>query len=141
MSPHPHAADGAAQPGDYVTVPAGTYLCEVAEIRTRTSRAGDELWSLRLVVVEGEHAGRHAAYDNLVCSLRGRVRLRRVLLAFGLKAEGRSGIEPEDLQGLRALVEVRPVTYSNDAGETIRRNEVPYDGYRPASEQGAGGAT
>ncbi len=126
--------------GCYLSVPAGTYLCEVAEIRTRTSRAGDELWSLRLVVVEGEHAGRHAAYDNLVWSLRGRARLRRVLRALGLTAEGCVGIEPEDLQGRRALVEVRPVAYTNDAGETIRRNEVPYDGYRPAPEQRAGGA-
>ncbi len=119
---------------DYVSVPAGTYVCEVAEVRTRTSRAGDELWSLRLVVAEGEHAGRHAAFDNLVFSLRGRVRLRRVLRALGLKAEGRVEIQPKDLEGRRAFVEVRPVEYTNSAGETIRRNEVPYDGYRALPE-------
>jgi len=116
--PQPVGTEVREPDGCYLSVPAGTYLCEVAEIRTRTSRAGDELWSLRLVVVEGEHTGRHAAYDNLVWSLRGRVRLHRVLCAFGLKAEGRTGIEPEDLQGLRALVEVRPTRTARPSATT-----------------------
>ena len=30
----------------------------------------------------------------------------------------------------RALVEIAPADYANLRGETIRRNEVPYNGYR-----------
>jgi hypothetical protein len=68
--------------------------------------------------------------------MRGRARLRRVLRALGLPAEGRVQLEPAQLEGRRALVDVRPVEYTNGAGETIRRNEVPYDGYRPVPEDG-----
>ena len=35
---------------DYVTIPAGTYLCRVEEVRAGTTRAGDERWSMKLVV-------------------------------------------------------------------------------------------
>ena len=56
---------------DYVSVPEGTYLCEITEVRVGTSRAGDERWSMRLVVVEGEYTQRHAAWDSLVFSTRG----------------------------------------------------------------------
>jgi hypothetical protein len=121
---------------DYLTVPAGSYVCEIAEVRLGTTRAGHDLWTLRLVITEGEHSGRTAAFDNLVFSVRGRARLRRVLSAFGLPAEGRVRIEPARLAGRRALVDVQPVEYVNGAGQTIRRNEVPYDGYRPARAGG-----
>jgi hypothetical protein len=43
---------------DFVTVPPGHYLCRIAEVRTGTTRSGDERWSLRLVVAEGQHVGK-----------------------------------------------------------------------------------
>lgn len=132
--------DAADQVSDFVTVPAGTYLCRIAEIRRGVTRAGDERWSLRLVVAEGEHVGKQAAWDSLVFSTRGRARARLVLAALGLPASGRVSIEPADLQDRQALVTIRPTEYANTAGETVRGNEVPYDGYRPVpdEEEGAG---
>ncbi|MCR9244224.1 MAG: DUF669 domain-containing protein [bacterium] len=115
---------------DYVTVPAGTYLCRVAEVRTGTTRGGDDRWSLRLVVAEGQHVGKQAAWDNLVFSSRGRTRARLVMQALGLPASGKVNIDPDDLDGRSALVEVRPAEYQDSAGQLVRRNEVPYDGYR-----------
>ena len=41
-----------------------------------STRAGDERWSLRLVVAEGQHVGKQAAWDSLVFSTRGRARAR-----------------------------------------------------------------
>ena len=117
---------------DFVTVPAGTYLCRIADVREGTTRAGDERWSLRLVVAEGQHVGKQAAWDNLVFSTRGRARVRLVMKALGLPASGKVEIEPEDLQGCQAFVEVRPAEYQNAAGNLVRRNEVPYEGYRAA---------
>ena len=38
---------------DFISVPAGTYVCRITEVRTGTTRAGDERWSIRLVVDEG----------------------------------------------------------------------------------------
>jgi len=72
-----------------VTVPAGAYVCRVADVRPGTTRAGDERWSLQLVVATGPHAGILAAWDSLVFSVRGRARARYVLVALGLPAKGR----------------------------------------------------
>jgi len=122
--------DATDRVSDFVTVPAGTYLCRVAEVRTGTTRAGDERWSMRLVVAEGQHIGKQAAWDSLVFSTRGRARARSVLQALGLPAAGKVQLEPGDLEGRTALVEVRPAEYQGPSGEVVRRNEVPYDGFR-----------
>ena len=137
------AADGVT---DFVTVPAGTYHCRVAEVRRGETRAGDERWSLRLVVADGQHVGKQAAWDSLVFSTRGRARARTVLQALGLPASGKVTIEPADLEGRAALVEIRPAEYEAPSGQVVRRNEVPYDGYRAvpgdggARSRGAGGS-
>ena len=119
---------------DYVTVPSGTYLCEIDDVRLGTTRAGDARWGIRLVVAEGEFVGRQAAWDGLVFSTRGRARVRRVLAALGLPSQGIVDIEPDQLRGRRALVEVRPSEFEHPSGAVIRRNEVPYDGYRPVQD-------
>jgi len=128
--------DASDRVSDFVTVPAGTYLCRVAEIRTGTTRAGDERWSMRLVVAEGQHVGKQAAWDSLVFSSRGRARARAVLQALGLPAAGKVQLEPADLEGKTALVEVRPAEYQGPAGDVVRRNEVPYDGFRAVPAAG-----
>ena len=115
---------------DFVSIPAGTYLCQIAEVRTGTTKNGDARWAMRLVVAEGEFTGRHAAWDGLVFSARGQARARLVFGALGLPNEGVVDIEPEDVQGQSILAEVRPVEFTNGSGETIRRLEVPYNGYR-----------
>ncbi|HEX5051047.1 MAG TPA: DUF669 domain-containing protein [Planctomycetota bacterium] len=124
---------------DFVTVPAGAYRCRVAEVRPGTTRAGDERWSLRLVVADGPHTGKQAAWDSIVFSTRGRARARQVLLALGLPARGRVTIEPSDLDGREAIVEVRAAEYASADGSRVRRNEVPYDGWRALPA--AGGAS
>jgi hypothetical protein len=115
---------------DFVTVPSGTYRCRVAEVRPGLTRAGDERWSLRLVVADGPHIGKQAAWDSIVFSSRGRARARQVLGALRLPTKGRVSIEPRDVEGREAHVEVRPAEYASPSGEVVRRNEVPYDGWR-----------
>ena len=114
---------------DYTTVPPGTYRCRVVEVRPGTTRAGDERWSLRLVVAEGEHIGKQGAWDSIVFSTRGRLRARKVLEALGLPTKGRITVEPDDLTGREANVEVRRAEYTAPGGDVIIRNEVPYDGF------------
>ncbi len=115
---------------DFTSVPPGTYLCEVADVRAGVTRHGEERWSFQLTVKDGEHAGRLAAWDSLVFSERALPRVRRVFAALGLPTEGRVRVEPKDLEGRRAFVDVRPAEYRNELNEVIRRNEVPYSGYR-----------
>ncbi len=129
--------DAADQLSDFVTVPPGTYLCRITEVRPGTTRGGDERWSLRLVVAEGQHVGKQAAWDSLVFSARGRARARIVFAALGLPTAGRVQIEPADLENRCVFVEVRPAEYQSPSGQTVRRNEVPYDGYRHAGADAA----
>jgi Protein of unknown function (DUF669) len=131
--------DGGGRVSDFVTVPAGVYQCRVAEVRPGTTRAGDERWSLRLVVADGPHVGKQAAWDSIVFSVRGRARARMLLQAMGLPASGKVQIGPGDVEGRIAMVEVRPAEYSSPSGVVLRRNEVPYDGWRPVPTGGAGG--
>ena len=125
---------------DFVSVPSGTYLCRVVEVRERVTKGDDTLWALRLAVAEGEFTGRHASWDNLVFSIRGLSRVRRVLTALGLPSDGKVNIEPDDLVGKVAFVQVRPAEYMMLNGNMTRRNEVPYYGYQavPAGDGMAG---
>ena len=131
--------DTMAEEQDCITVPEGTYVVQLAEVRPGPTRTGDERWGLRLVVDEGEFTGTQAAWDGLSFSERGLPRLQRVLHAFGLPSEGEVDLKPEDLVHRRALAQIRPSEYLSPLGTRIRRNEVPYDGYRPLL-QAQGGA-
>ncbi len=127
--------DAADNVTDFISVPAGTYLCSISEVREGKTRNGDARWSLRLTVTEGEYTGRFASFDSLVFSKRGLNRVRKVLAALGLPSKGRVEITPQDLEGKKAFVEVRPSEYVTPSGDTIRQNEVPYDGYRPMGDE------
>jgi hypothetical protein len=116
---------------DYVVVPRGTYLCRVAEVRCGTNQAGAERWALRLVVADGPHVGKQAAWDSLVFSRQGLPRIRLVFAALGLPASGKVQVGPEDLEGRLAKVDIHIADFSTPSGEVIRRNQVPYDGFAP----------
>lgn len=115
---------------DYTTVPAGKYRCRVADVRISTTRARDERWSMRLVVADGPHVGKTAAWDSLVFSIRGKARACMVLQVLGLPSEWRVPIDPSDIEGREAVVEVRPVEYRTASDVVVRRNEVPFDGWQ-----------
>lgn len=115
---------------DFVAVPAGTYRCRVAEVRTRTSQEGSELWAVRLVVAEGPHEGRLAAWDNLVWSPRAIGRVKRFLRLLGFPVNGRLALEPNTLEGRTIRVTVSPENYRNPVtNNVVVRNRVPFDGY------------
>lgn len=115
---------------DFTSVPSGDYLCRVAEVRTGTTRAGDVRWSVRLEVAAGHYVGRMAAWDSLVFTKRGRARVRAIFKALSLPHTGKVHVEPDDLVGRTARIEIRPTEYASPTGEVVRRNEVPYDGWR-----------
>lgn len=114
--------------GDFTTVPVGTYLVRVREVRQGQTRQGDSRWSVALDIVDGEHRGRLGAWDALVWSARGTPRARQILAALGIP-EPDKPVDPGHLVGRIARVEIRPVEFTVEGGETIRRNEVPYDGW------------
>src|SRR5687767_9208568 len=92
----------------FVSVPAGTHVVRIAEVREGRSRDGSVRWSFRLEVTEGDFAGRTAAWDSLTWSERGVYRIKKVLEALGVDVRGELEIGPDDLLGLRARVQVLP---------------------------------
>jgi len=135
-----NVSGAAGETVDLTSVPPGTYLVQVAEVRPGFTRNGDERWGLRLVVAEGEFVGRLAAWDGLVFSTRGNARVRQIFEAMGLPASGKVSVQPTDLVGRQVFVEVRPSEYTPPGGERVKRNEVPYAGYRRVADQAADSA-
>jgi hypothetical protein len=116
----------------YVFVPEGEHNCRVADVREGTSRDGSARWSFRLEVLDGEWAGRTAAWDSLTWSERGVYRVKKVLEALGLDVRGELEIEPQDLLNLQALVRVVPEEREDPVtGRRQVRMRVPYLGYAP----------
>jgi len=132
----------------YVFVPEGEHDCRVADVREGTSRDGSARWSFRLEVLDGEWAGRTAAWDSLTWSERGVYRVKKVLEALGLDVSGELEIEPQDLLNLQARVRVVPEEREDPlTGRRQVRMRVPYLGYAPmggtvegSGDEGSGGA-
>ena len=118
----------------FVSVPQGIHACRVAEVREGRARDGSIRWSIRLEVLDGEWAGRTAAWDSLTWSERGVHRVKKVLEALGVDVRGELDIEPADLIGLRARVQVEPEEREDPlSGRRQVRMRVPYLGYAPAA--------
>jgi hypothetical protein len=117
----------------FVSIPEGTYLCRIVDVREGTTREGSPRWALRLEVVEGEYAGRTAAWDGLVFSERGLPRVKQILARLGFDVQGTLELSPADLLDLRATVQF--VTEEREdplTGKRIVRLRVPYTGYESA---------
>lgn len=114
----------------YINVPEGVHNCRVAEVREGRARDGSVRWSYRLEVLDGEWAGRTAAWDSLTWSERGIYRVKKVLAALGMDVKGVVEIEPTDLVNLRARVNVEPEEREDpQTGRRQVRMRVPYLGY------------
>ena len=121
----------------YTSVPEGTYVCRVAEVRVRESRDGSERWSLRLDVDEGDWAGRCAAWDSVTWSERGVHRVKSVLRALGFEVSGVVDVDPNDLVGVRTRVELVTERWENPVtGVREERRRVPYNGYASLEDHG-----
>lgn len=128
---------------DYVSIPAGEYVCRIAEVREGLTRDGSPRWGMRLEVAEGDYAGRTAGWDGLNWTERGLRRTKYVLDRLGIDTSGVVRLEPKNLVGLmiRATFQVEeredPLT-----GHRLVSLSVPYVGYEawegePASEPAA----
>lgn len=121
----------------YISIPEGTYLCRIAEVRESLTRDGNPRWSVRLEVAEGEYAGRTAAWDSLVFSERGLPRVKHVLALLGFDTTGSIELHPNDLLDLRARAQCLIEEFEDRlTGKRQRRLRVPYSGYESANGNG-----
>lgn len=124
---------------NYSSVPNGTYLCTVAEVRVRSGDDG-ERWGVRWVVCEGAYAGRTAAWDNLSFGGTGLRRTKLILSRLSVPVDGPREVVPAAIEGKRARVtvyareRVDPLT-----GRKVISNRVPFAGVEPAGD-GEGGS-
>jgi hypothetical protein len=123
---------------DLRAVPPGEYLCQVQEVRESQSPAGHVRWGMRWEVVHGEWQGRTACWDSLHWSERGLPRVKFVLKTLGCLAEANKDLQPDELQGRRALVTVIHEE-RDDPVSGLRRlsNRVPFAGYAAAPASAA----
>ncbi len=118
---------------NYVSIPEGTYLCRVAEVREGENRDGSPRWAMRLEVAEGDYAGRTAAWDGLAWSERGTRRVKFVLDKLGFDTSGPLELEPSDLEGRLVVAQLQTEEREDPlTGTRVLRLVVPYLGYETA---------
>ncbi len=124
---------------DVLTVPEGIYDVRVVDVREGSTRDGSPRWSMRMEVIGGPFAGKHAGWDALIWSERGKPRVKRVLSTLGLPVEGQRELQPRDVEGCRGRAQVVIEEYEDAHGVLHRRLTVPYDGWAPyEGEEGEG---
>lgn len=118
---------------EFASVPEGTYLCKVAEVHSSTTREGSQRLWYRLVVEDGDHAGRTAAIDGITFSQRALVRAKHVLEMLGFDVAGEVDVTPAGLEGRRALVQIVYEEREDPvSGKRQMRPRVPFRGYASA---------
>jgi hypothetical protein len=116
----------------FVSIPEGSYVCRIAEVRPSATRDGSPRWGVRLEVAEGDYAGRTAGWDGWIWSPRGLPRVKRILQCLGYDVSGTLDVDPEDVQGRRIRAQFLPEQREDpDTGRVIARLRVPYMGYEP----------
>lgn len=119
---------------NYASVPNGTYLCQVGEVRARFGDDGSERWGVRWLVIDGPYAGRTAAWDNLSFGSMGLRRTKLILQRLEVPVDGPQEIVPSSIEGKRARVTVYareridPLTHRK-----VISNRVPFAGVESAA--------
>ena len=120
----------------FLSIPEGSYLCRIAEVREALTREGSPRWALRLEVAEGDYTGRTAGWDGLVWSERGLPRVKSVLAHLGFDVGGSLDITPQDLVDRRIQAQLQTEEREDPiSGRRVVRLRVPYMGYAPADPE------
>jgi len=125
------------EPEDFSPVPADRYTVEVEDIdSTKTTGNGDEMWSLKLNIIDGEHAGRKI-FDNMVFSAAALKRAKLICSRMGINTTTEMDLEPEMLVGQQCMVDVEIEEYEDAEGKPKKRNKIPFAGYYRIEDEGA----
>jgi len=122
---------------DYPLLPDGDYVCEITDIEPSHTKAGDDMWKLRLTVQEGEYADR-LIFDNLAFTPRALSRVKLVCKVCGIDTSGAIDLDPSMLLDKRVLVSTYTEEYTDSQRRKKFMNAVPFDGYKVAPADRAG---
>ena len=124
---------------DFSPLPAGKYLCRLAEVEEAATQYGDEMWKLRFLVADGKHSGRYI-FDNMVFSDAALKRAKLICSRLGIDVSGEVDLTPSLLKDRSCYVTVDTEEYEDDEGNRKVRNIVPFAGYDRADAAPVGAA-
>jgi len=122
---------------DFNPIPEGDYLCTIDSVEKSETRHGDEMWKIRLAVLDGEHKGRFI-FDNLPFSARGLPRVKAFCAAIGVDISGTVELTPTFVENRTCIVSVEIEDYIDRHGNAKQSNSVLFDGYSPVNGQAPG---
>ncbi len=111
-------------------VPDGIYPCVIEKVREGRTQGGDEMWHLRLRIVEGDFAGK-SVFDSFVFSQAALPRVKLACKALGIDTRKAVDLATKLLVGRRCKVAVEVHEFADKHGRTRRLSKVIYDGYEP----------
>jgi hypothetical protein len=119
----------------FSTVQPGTYLCRIFEIKVDSTKNGDPMWKLDMVIEdECEFKGKHL-FDNIVFSERAMARAKHIFIGFGVDVMLEREYTPDELQDKYAMVSVdRIEKYTDREGKAREKSSIAYDGYKAVAE-------
>ncbi|MBF0607414.1 MAG: DUF669 domain-containing protein [Magnetococcales bacterium] len=113
---------------NFSPLPEGKYLCKVESVDPKQNKDGNDFWSLKLKVIEGEYEGRFIS-DNMVFSANGIKRIKHILKAMGFDVSGKLKLSPDKLIDIQVFVDTIIEDYDNAAGEKRKKSKVTFAGY------------
>lgn len=119
---------------DFSPIPVGKYLVEVEDIQSSYTNAGDEMWKMKMLIVEGEEEGKYL-FDNIVFSEKAMPRAKMICSRFGLDVSKDFDLTEEMLLSRRAIATVdRIESYEKEDGRTAQASRIGFAGYENAPE-------
>jgi len=111
-------------------LPPGEYHVKVETCEEKTSTAGNDMFNLGMVVLEGEQENRRI-WDHLVFAGGALKRVKIAMCAMGYPKDYKGDVTPDMLIGKEVVVTV--ITESDMyQGEERERNVVTFGGYASA---------
>jgi hypothetical protein len=121
----------------YEPIPAGRYLCELAEIKETATKNGDEMWELKFVVLESGLYENRIIFDRMVFSEKAMPRIKLICSRLGIDTTRSMDLLPANLLYKRCYLHVVIEDYTDYEGIQKKRNIVPYAGYEKMEDMKA----
>lgn len=120
-------------------IPAGEYLCRLADVEVVQPLRKPEFWRPRWIVQRGPYKGRTIP-DILYFSEKALPRVKLLCGVASLDTSEEIDLKPSDLLGMRAVLTVEEKQFEDKNGKTRRVNAVVYNGYGVPSDTEDDGA-
>ncbi len=114
-----------AKKANYETLPQGTYVCRVEDIREKTSDRGTR-WTIWFRVTEGEHENR-IVFDDVFFYGKGLEHAGALLVALGRNPTDKQELLRKDVLDLVCNISVDIRAYEHDGESRTKNIVVSYD--------------